>query len=105
MHRRDPVTARLRDQSDAPLVIVTAPMAINGENGSSQNKATLRTASSFAIRPGNASATTMCMAQAPVPEQQDFQDWRRLVHLSRSSCFDGWWRGPNLTSNRGYTRR
>src|SRR3954452_24626242 len=64
MHRRAPVTARLRDQSDAPLVIETAPMAINGENGSSQKKATLRTASSFAIRPGVASTTTVFMAQA-----------------------------------------
>src|SRR3954447_1401480 len=69
-HRKAPVTARLRDQSDAPLVIETAPMAINGENGISQKKATLRTASSFAIRPGVAPETNVFMAHAPIFERQ-----------------------------------
>jgi hypothetical protein len=65
MHRTAPVTANLRDQSDAPSVIETAPMATIGDNGRSQKQTTLRTASSFAIRPGTARATGVFMTQAP----------------------------------------
>jgi hypothetical protein len=65
MHRVAPVTARLRDQPDAPFDIETAPMAIIGEKGRSQKQATLRIANRFAIRPGTALATTAFITQAP----------------------------------------
>jgi hypothetical protein len=58
IHRTAPVTASFRDQSEAPSVIETAPIATIGENGKSQKKATLSTASSFAIRRDTARVTT-----------------------------------------------
>jgi hypothetical protein len=63
VHNTAPVTARLRHQPDAPLVIETAPIATSGENGRTQKQARVRIASSFVIRPGVASVTGVLMRE------------------------------------------